>query len=307
MENKILYVLLLFVWGFLGENMYAQKVEASLSFHQDSAFVGEVIQLDFVIQHPPEVAIAFPDSGPVFNPFEVVKLEPKLTQTREGVSYDTLRIHLRTFFLNPQQYLQLPFFYVSLQDTLNGQVRSDTIAIKHQVFSIAPPPPLKSREEIIPVSTPPDYRMWAIISLASLLLGAGITLVLRKPIRQYIQRRKLQREWQGLTKNIKQLDASLDKPDTFLDLLNEYWKSYLDPKHHFSLRSLTTKELAQHLSQLKEVTTSDQETLHQVAQAGDMAIYAGENISHDHLQQHQKTVQKILSQVFKNRLKAVSD
>jgi hypothetical protein len=286
--------------------LYGQKVEAKLNFLQDSAFVGEVMRLDFVIQHPPEVAIAFPDSGPVFKPFEVVKMEPRLTQTRESVSHDTLSIYLRTFFLFPEQYIQLPFSYFALSDTFYGRVRSDTVLIRHQIFSLAPPPPLKSREGIIPISTPPDYRMWAIVGLISLLLGLGVILGLRKPVKQFLTRRKLTREWQVLSKNMKQLNKIQDKPDTFLDLLNQYWKSYLDPRHHFSLRSLSTKELVHQISRLEEVSAPEQKALLEVAQIGDLAIYAGQSVSKDHLKKHQKAVQKILSQVFKNRLKAVS-
>lgn len=290
----------------LQADVFSQEVEATLSFKQDSVFVGEVVQLDFVIRHPSDVIVAFPDSGPVFRPFEVVKMVSHLTRTRDGISADTLSVYLRTFLLHPNQYFQLPFYYLLGKDTVRKKVRSDTISIKHQIFSLAPPPPLKSREQIIPISTPPDYRMWAIIALIGVLAGAGITLGLRKPIRQFLARRRIKQEWQQLSKNLSQLNASLDRPDTFLDLLNQHWKAYLDPKHRFSLRSLTTKELAQNLPQVKEIAAPARETLLQIAQKGDMAIYAGQPTSKEDLKNYQQAVRQILAQVFKNRLKALS-
>jgi hypothetical protein len=306
MIYKRRYVLMFLLGISLGSKLHAQEVEAKLSFLKDSAFVGEVFLMDFVVAHPPEIAISFPDSGPVFKPFEVVKLEPRLTQTAQGISHDTLRLHLRTFYLSPRQYIRLPFFYLIENDTIRQKVSSDTIFIKNQIFSLAPPPPFKSKEDIIPVSTPPDYTQWAIIGFTIFLLGVGLSLTLRKPVKRYFMRRKLKRDWNRTNKKLRNLHLTLDRPDAYLDLLNQYWKTYLDPQHSFALRSLTTSELEKNLSQITEVKPAEQQTLLQIAQVGDQAIYAGQTISKERLKQHQKTVQKILIQVFKNRLKAVS-
>lgn len=306
MVYKLRYVLLLLLGIGLGSKLQAQEVEAKLSFLKDSAFVGEVFLMDFVVSHPPEVAISFPDSGPVFKPFEVVKLEPRLTQTAEGISHDTLRLHLRTFYLSPIQFIRLPFSYLIGTDTISQKVSSDTIFIKNQIFSLAPPPPFKSKEDIIPVSTPPNYTQWAIIGFAIFLLGIGLSLALRKPVKRYFIKRKLKRDWNRVNKKLRSLHLTLDKPDAYLDLLNQYWKTYLDPQHSLALRSLTTSELEKNLSQIAEVKSTEQQTLLQIAQVGDQAIYAGQNISKDRLKQYKKAVQKILAQVFKNRLKAVS-
>ncbi len=306
MIQKLIYSFFVIAFGSMSGKLLAQSVHAELHFLQDSAYVGEVVQMDFVISHPQDMMVAFPDSGPVFKPFEIVRLEPKLTHTQNGISNDTLRIHLRTLFLYPFQFLKLPFAYYPEGDSIYSSVQSDTLIIKKQVISLAPPPPFKSRESIIPVSTPPDYRRLGIMGLIGLLVLAFLIFSLRKPVREYFSRRKVKREWATCNKNLRQLSKFLDKPATYLDLLNQYWKSYLDPRHSLSLRSYTTSELMHHLSQLTEINSEQQQNLLQVAKTGDQAIYAGENISPDQLQQLKKSVQGILSQVFKNRLNAIS-
>jgi hypothetical protein len=286
-------------WG----KMTAQAVQASLQFATDSIRIGEVVSLEMVLTHPPEVAVVFPDSGRAFRPFEIVKTQASLTHTYDDLSHDTLRLWVRTFRLMPVQQLRLPYQYVMGADTFTRKVDSDSIFLKQQVRAWTPAPPFRKEEGIIPVSTPPDLRLQAMITLAILLSLMLLSWLLWKPIQRAWARLRLRREWQSFSKRIKTAQRQLTQPDKALEALNQAWKDYLDPRQQYALRSLSTTELSETLPGLPGLSPQAQGQLLDAARAGDLALYAEQAFSPEQMTplfQHTRT---IMEQVYKKRLR----
>src|SRR5258706_2727181 len=75
-------------------NVNAQDMKVNGRFTSDSTEIGKPVYFFLTARYPSTSTILFPDSTFAFSPFEWVSKKYSVTQTKEGISYDSVTYRL---------------------------------------------------------------------------------------------------------------------------------------------------------------------------------------------------------------------
>ena len=302
MRRKAIYIcLLLGLWVFPGQplQMSAQEIQARLEFQQDTMAVGKPVGVRMAIKHPSDVVVIFPEAR-AFAPFELVSFEPEPTQTLDGYSWDVVVYKVRSFQLQDQQALRLPYAYYMGSDTVRRFVKTDSIRLNRRVKGGEDRTKFSLQDGLVSMEDPPNYfRMFLLISgIISLMLG--FLLLLRKPIRKYLIIRRNRLDWQSFKRQLRELENLSDQPKLF-DRLTQLWKGFLDPEDLSGYRSMTTTEFKEALQGRADFSLEQQQVLVEAAQLADKSVYAGERIEPNQITNILVQLKNVMGYVYAER------
>src|SRR5437868_12505441 len=103
---------------------HAQEIKVRAKFSGDSVKIGKPVEFYLSAHYPEKLNILFPDSTFSFAPFELQKKIYFPTETKNGVSKDSVMYMLATYEVDSIQTLKLPVFVVNAMDCT--QVFSNT-------------------------------------------------------------------------------------------------------------------------------------------------------------------------------------
>jgi len=270
-------VIALFSLIYIWDSACAQELKVHGKFLQDSIKIGEDAVYYLTARYPSELNILFPDSTTSFLPFEFHKRQYFPTNTKKGISYDSVVYHLRTFETDSIQRFSLYVFAVHPSDCTIVSAAPDSLILKAMIKNLPDSIslqdlPLKETIAFEPIPTVFNYIILSFI-LGVLLVAAAATWILfGKKIKRHYLIKKLQRNHnrflEEFTTNLSKLQS---KPAlTVAESTATLWKRYLENLESKPYTKLTTKEILR-LIENEQVKDS----LHSI----DRAIYGNQMVN----------------------------
>ena len=257
-------------------NVYAalaQQVTVQGRFYADSLKIGEPVPFALTARYPREVNLIFPDSSYNFGIFEYHRKKYFPTETKGGLSYDSVVYYLSSYEIDSVQSLQLPVFVIHPSDCTEVLSIPDSIFLKHLVESVpdsvaVPQLPLKAQTSYLNVKWLFNYPLWAIIGGALLLLALVGWIVFGKRIRKHFRIKKLKRLHENFVNSFNEAVSQLAKnyATTKAEQTLVLWKQYMELLEGRPFTKYTSKEILMHESD---------HTLGSSLQSIDRSIYAG--------------------------------
>jgi hypothetical protein len=165
-------------------------------FIEDSLRVGDPVRFYLTARYAQGQQVLFPDSTFAYAPFELDHRSYTPTDTRDGMSYDSVVYHVTTFELNELPSLSLPIYLLTPQDCTVFESPRDTIRL-----ALSPMPGLDSitidklplRENVAYHDVPQafNYIIALIAGGALLLIAVLVWVFFGRRIRKYFRIRRL--------------------------------------------------------------------------------------------------------------------
>jgi hypothetical protein len=264
---------------------FAQKeVEVRGHFTIDSVELGKPITYSLTARYPEKLMVLFPDTSYTFSPFEFQKKSISPTQTRNGISYDSVVYTFATFEVDSVQSLQLPVFVVHEKDC------TELLAEKSSVFfktAILLPDsvqleklPLKINTNYNPVAWLFNYPLASVVISVLLVLLIVLWMLFGKRIRKHFQIKRLNKAHKSFLEEFNsQLEKTVLGSKTAAEMALITWKKYLENLSTKPFTKLTTKEI-------HEAVGNDNLVL--ALKDVDRVIYAGINSEREPFEQLRK-------------------
>jgi len=290
-------ILLLCLQALTG--LSAQPV-VKLFFEQDSVALGEVVSLTLEVQHDPQTTFFFPDRRREFLPLEWVQSERLQTQKQGQVHTNRMVYQVRTFSLEKEQSVNLPYAYFNGEDTLYGVVQSAPILLAERIPEIQDSLAYKVDKTMIPLGEESSLQQ-----LIFILIGIGVLLgilyvLLRRPIAKLLERRKLYQEWQQVRRQMLRLEKSHDQ-DHIYNTLSTLWRHWLDPEESYGLPSMTSTELQTQLPRLTHLSDAERDILLHASKEADQVIYAGKTQPVANISELIRQLLGVMGEAYKRR------
>jgi hypothetical protein len=251
-----------------------QQVIVRGGFFADSISIGEKAKYYLTARYPSRLNVLFPDTTYKFQPFEYESRQYFATETRDSISYDSVIYSLSTFEVDRHQFLGLPVFAITKQDTIFYNALADTILITQMVAQVpdslsVDKLPLKMNTAYQKVPFLFNYPI-VIIAFASICFVVLIVfLVFGRKISRHFRLKRLKKNHQ---KFIYDYTAKLElvKTKSTIAVTESTlftWKKYLEQLEGWPYTKLTTRETV-----LMEKDRKLGDNLHEI----DKAIYGHE-------------------------------
>lgn len=221
-------------------------------FQVDSIKIGIPFPYSLLAIHPSNISVVFPDSTFAFNPFEIDHKVYYPTETKNGISKDSVVYHLLSFEIDSVQKLSLPVFILHANDCTAVMANADSVFLEHQVKQM--PDSVAAKD--LPLKTNTAYQkvIW-LLNYPLLLIIVGVLIVslivtwiiFGKRIRQYFILRKLNKYHNQfmhdyeVAVNELQSHYSITQAEATLAL----WKKYMEHLLATPFTKYTTKEIFQ--------------------------------------------------------------
>lgn len=280
--------------------------EGTMQVMTDTTAIGRPLGVKLTLKHPKRIMVLFPREKKDFAPFEAVRIEAEPTRIEDNVAIDEATIYLRTFELDSIQYISLPYGYVVGQDTIWQRTTQDSVRIRFRVQDGAGAQMMNFQGTTQPLalSDPPNYFLIG----GGIVLGFGLLLglisILQRPFQRLMVRRRLLTGYNQIEKQRKQV-AHMRSPALKVEVLNDLWKSYLDPQGKLYLKSLTRTELEEALPKLTHLRENQRDTLRQLAAEGDKILFANLPADPQQLETYRQALGPILEVEYERRLAAL--
>ncbi|HEY5691258.1 MAG TPA: hypothetical protein VIS49_07375 [Cyclobacteriaceae bacterium] len=245
---KVLLIFLLFA----SLPLCGQEVVVRGQFQVDSIKIGISFPYSLTATYPSKLSVVFPDSTFTFDPFEIDRKVYYTTETKNGLSKDSVVYHFLSFEIDSIQKLSLPIFILHANDCTTLLAKVDSVFLEHQVKQM--PDSVAAKD--LPLKTNTAYQkvIW-LLNYPLLLIVAGVLIVsliitwiiFGKRIRQYFILRKLNKyhnqfmhEYE-VAVNELQSHYSITQAEATLAL----WKKYMEHLLATPFTKYTTKEIFQ--------------------------------------------------------------
>ncbi len=219
-------------------------------FESDSISIGKIIPYSLTARYPSNKQVFFPDSTFSFTPFEISKKKFFTTQTKGGLSYDSVVYFLTTFEIDSIQRLSLPIFVLQEKDCVKILSTPDSVILKYRVATMPDSVsveklPLKFNTAYQKVSWILNYPVVAAVIGILIVLLIVSWIIFGKRIRKYFIIRRLNKDYQEF---IARFTMSLDKLSKgFTSRRAEdvliIWKSYMEDLEKYPYTKFTSREI----------------------------------------------------------------
>lgn len=271
-------------------------IKAELAVNDHEIKLGKPITVTVSISHPDDVVVEFP-AGRDFSPFELISTSPRPTVTEDGISFDVVDFHIRSFSLSSKQLLSLPYTWYGARDTGSSKLFSDTLFLQRNIDTVNDS--LEYRYSLTPIvlKDPPNYLNNLLVISGIILLFVLLGLGLRRPIRRLWAMRNLNRQSDRVKKALDRIAVEQNQ-EIQLESLNSLWRDYLDPQQKRQLGAMTTTELIQGVQSLKYLRIEDQKALLHAARLRDQVSFAGIPISKTEINTVIESLKKIVDSTY---------
>lgn len=247
-QIKVLFIFLL----LSSLSLRGQDVEVQGQFQVDSIKIGISFPYSLTATYPRNLSVVFPDSTFSFDPFEIDRKVYYPTETKNGLSKDSVVYHLISFEVDSVQKFSLPVFILHANDCTAILANEDSVFLEHQVKYI--PDSLAAKD--LPLKTNTTYQkvIW-LLNYPLLLIAAGVLIVgliatwiiFGKRIRQYFILRKLNKHH---SKFMHEYEVAVDELQSHYSIAQAeatlaLWKKYMEQLLATPFTKYTTKEIFQ--------------------------------------------------------------
>ncbi|MCS6966966.1 MAG: hypothetical protein NZM39_00125 [Bernardetiaceae bacterium] len=248
---------------------FTQQVKPEGGFFKDVVKIGEPVAYWFVLKHPPEMEVRFPDTLYNYKPFELISKQYFHTRLEpSGISIDSAIYTLATFQMDSLLSFALPAIVLQNGDTTLLVADSVSIAVEKTVSqSYLDSAKLIPTTEYFQVNKDWNYFYIAIGAGTILLLAGAIYWLFGKQIRKAWYLVQLRRRFERFMAEFLPYVNSFKDP-VALEHALALWKHYLQGLQGIPFITFTSKEIAALLPN---------PALHQALKQLDIAIYAGKS------------------------------
>jgi hypothetical protein len=145
-------------------------------FIEDQVKIGEEIIYSLSLNYERGTDILFPDSSFNYSPFEYNSRTYFKTSSDSTQSFDSVIYRLSTFEVDSIQYLQLPIFILSEEDSFRIFSSVDSIQLIHVVTEIPETPEMKANAGLIKLNKQFNYPYLLIILGILLIISMAVAL-----------------------------------------------------------------------------------------------------------------------------------
>ena len=220
-------------------------IEPKGEFLQEQIKIGEEISYALSVRYNRDLNVLFPDSTFNFGTFEYNSRTYFNTKTDSTQSFDSVIYVLSTFEIDTMQYLQLPVYFMTDQDSIVAFSNMDSVQLVHVVDIVPENPELRSNTDMVSVKKQFNYPYFLIgLGIVGVLVVAVIVFFGRQLItawKVYIMGRahkKFTARFFNLMRNV-----SSNNPSTTPEHVLAVWKRYMERLEKQPISKLTTKEI----------------------------------------------------------------
>lgn len=214
-------------------------------FLRDSLRLGEPVVYALSYRHPAAEDVFFPDSTHDFAPFELLRRRYFTTRTDSRGSLDSVVYTLVSFQIQPLQSLSLPVYRFNGRDCTAVYAPRDFIVWQQLIRRAAQGLPLRTNEQVRPLSQQFNYPYAFLVGLGALLSGGVLYGFFRKPLRRQWRLYQMQRRHADFLRGFQRLNRGINARTglTNVEKAAVLWKKYLERLERRPVTSLTTREL----------------------------------------------------------------
>ncbi len=279
------------------------QVTGTLTILSDTVPLGRPVDAVLVVKSPKNLSLQYPDTLKDFRPYEFIQLKRASTE-KGNTRVDTLVYTFRTFEIAPIQILTLSVLALNKKDTVINLVLKDTIHFSSRLpLNKNDSLELHYHEDLIPIETPPDYISLALfICLVILIIGIGVVL-LYKPVKRWIIKRQIIKEYNIIIQDIEQLNPSNIEDYTYG--LSSAVKRWCSEGLSFRLDSLTTSEIRILESNPPDILQEELAIILELSETADRILYAGITPTSELPGIYKQKVIQVMKGKLDRRLKAI--
>jgi hypothetical protein len=250
LKMSVFYILTPILYILFLSSVHAQEIKVRAKFSGDSIKIGKPIEFYLAARYPEKLTILFPDSTFSFAPFELQKKIYFPTQTKDGISKDSVIYLLSSYEVDSVQALKLPVFVVNPMDCT--QVLSNTDSVFFQNLVKAIPDSLTTEKLPLKVNTNYLGVRWQ-LNYILLAIGGGIVLIalvlvwvfFGKRIRKYFKLKRMAKGYEAFRikfeNSVEKLDRDFSPQGVEKSLV--IWKNYLETLVSKPYTKYTSKEI----------------------------------------------------------------
>lgn len=312
MASKMRRIAIIIVLVFCAHLLFAQgdKVQtfARLSAATDTIALGRPFTVSLMMRYPGVRSPLLPDSTRGYGKFvlEGLHYPPGARTEKDGWVTDSVVLTLRAFDVADTQTLRAQVGFVRDKDTLRLATNTLRFRFRARIQQYNDALQLKKNFDLAHVEPTPNYLLWFVIAfiiIASCVIGF---FLLQKPVRRWLHRRRLQRQYEGLLEKLLQAQQLLPaQPLQFINQLNGVWKDYLDADWRAQLRTQTAREVDAVLRQ-KMAEADGRITLQQLCQLEEQVNYARRPLPMAEVEALLQALRTTLAQEYERRKEAAS-
>lgn len=232
--------------------VHAQDTNVTVrgGFIEDSLRVGDPVRFYLTARYAQGQQVLFPDSTFAYAPFELDHRSYTPTDTRDGMSYDSVVYHVTTFELDEHPSLSLPVYLLTPQDCTAFESPRDSIRLALSPMTgldtiTIDKLPLRENVAYHDVPQAFNYVVALIIVGAVLLIVALAWIFFGRKIRRYFRIRRMLKMHQQFMASYGGAVAAIR--DNFSAANAEHvlaqWKRYMEQLEVRPYTKMTTREI----------------------------------------------------------------
>jgi hypothetical protein len=289
--QKIIFLFLLFV--FVGKSQSKITPKPIGKFLLDSTSLGEITSYSIVYKHDAKQEVFFTDKTFNYEPFKLVDKVYFPTETKNGISKDSAVYLLRTFSIEPIQYISLPIFLKKGIDSSIVYSAKDSITLKTQIGGNFEKLQLKDKAELVQMKSKVDiFKLFLQLGLISFFTFLW-WLVFGNTIKSQINVFSAYRSHNEFEKQFNKYTNTINKANLVKAL--DHWKKYMGKLYQKSFKTMTTPEI------INEIPN---ENLEEALREIDKSIYG--TVISDKIQDAFGTLKDLSNEKYKLKKKSFS-
>ncbi|MBC6400552.1 MAG: hypothetical protein GDA51_09790 [Ekhidna sp.] len=223
----------------------SQEIFVRGGFVEDSLVIGQNINYWVAAEYPPIMEMVFPDSNADFSPFEWADKQYFPSQLVGKQAYDSTVYTLRSFEIDPVQYLQLDAFILNHTDSIRFTIPMDSIYLAELAPVVTDTTALKTNLTYQAVGQQFNYPLFYYILAGLVLLILLLLLIFGKRISRYFRLRRLARDYRTFSEALDTYVSSLKKEPSaeLAEKALSLWKIYQQKLDKVAFTTFTTKEI----------------------------------------------------------------
>ncbi len=281
------------------------QTKVSLSWLQDSIAIGKIARVSLVAKHPENVLIAFPDSNLDFLPYTYREVQTFPTKTENGISTDSAIYSILSFEIDSLQKIKLPIYEISSQGD-STQVWSNEDQILFSSLVPNPDPKLAFRPNANLAQLPFEVNWLALLIFVLIfsIIFIGLIFAMRTPIKKYLRKRKLKKEWNKVLLEWKKTIENKNEAE-LLRNINFLFKNWLQPDFELYLASLTPSELNKYFQNNNLLNADNKVNIIEASKLEEKIYFAGEKTSIENIQVIYMKLYEIMETFYNYRIKKI--
>lgn len=223
--------------------LHAQGFNSHIHLSTDSIHVGEPIEVTVSMHYPLGKQLLFPDSLDDFGTFTFLDKAFYPTVSNDSLSTDSVKYTLTSFELATPQYLTIPIYLITKNDTIVAKTDSVAVFIQETIKEIPEKIELKKNTEAVALKKETNYLLLGIIGLVALIVIIVLFIAFGGKVVRSIQISRIEKSHrqfkEQFIKEVQQVEANPELAEALI----RKWKHHLTKVSKTPYSSYSTSEI----------------------------------------------------------------